>query len=335
VGAVREWVVAADDRTGAFEVAALLADVVGPTLVTVGRPSEGSCVVDIATRALLADEAAARAAAVEATPSHWAAHKIDSTLRGQWAAELRTRHEVGGRPVVVLPAWPQMGRTCIGGVVYVHGTPLGNVLELMPGTVLLADTAALRAWLAGDGLLAVCDIADDAAMHAAAAALAEVDNDVLVAGAAGPLGAVFAARSSGRYSSVTPPLDRPCLVVCGSANPVSREQVARLAAAHPHVVVVAAVSPANEGELEAGVAIALAEEARGVAAALQPSTVVLVGGDTAAAYLGDAPRLVGGSAAPGMPYSFDEHGAGPLVITKAGGFGAPDALVQLFSRRAG
>ena len=108
--------VAADDRTGAFEVAALFAAVVGPTRVTVGVPAAGSCVVDIATRSLSADEAAERAAVMEATPSRWAGHKIDSTLRGQWATELRTRHETGGRRVVVLPAWPALGRTCRRGV---------------------------------------------------------------------------------------------------------------------------------------------------------------------------------------------------------------------------
>jgi len=334
MSAVRDWLVAADDRTGAFEVAALFAHVIGPTLVTVGWPAGESCVVDIATRTLPADEAAARAAAVEATPSSWAAHKIDSMQRGQWVAELRTRQQVSGRRVVVLPAWPEMGRTCIGGVVHVHGAPLGNVLELMPGSVLLANVAALREWLAGDGLLAVCDIADDATMHAAAAVLAAVDSNVLVAGPAGPLGAVFAARSSRRNPSVPPSLDDPVLVVCGSANPVSHEQVARLAAAHPDVVVVTVVEPDNERDLDVGVAAALAEEARATAVALRPGTIVLIGGDTAAAYLGDSPRVVGGSVAPGMPFSHDELGGGPTVITKAGGFGAPDALVQLFSRRA-
>ena len=329
--------VAADDRTGAFEVAALIADVVGPTLVTVGTPAAGSCVVDIATRSQPADEAAARAAAMDATPSRWTAHKIDSTLRGQWATELRARHEVGGRRIVVLPAWPAQGRTCIGGVVHVHGAPHGNVLELLPGTVLVSNAAELREWLTGDGMLVVCDIGDDIAMHAVAAELADSDADadagVMVAGPAGPLGAVFAARSGDRFRTTTPAIDGPCLVVCGSANPVSREQVRRLLTARPQVVVVAAPEP--EGDLDPDIAAALADEARAVAATLLPSTNVLLGGDTAAAFLGDAPRLVGGSVAAGMPFSFDEHGGGPLVVTKAGGFGGPDALVDLLGGETG
>jgi uncharacterized protein YgbK (DUF1537 family) len=125
------------------------------------------------------------------------------------------------------------------------------------------------------------------------------------------------------------------LVVRGSANQVSIEQVARLQASGVAVAVVAAPEVADGADLDVAVAEALADEARVVAESLQPRTVVLIGGDTAAAYLGDAPRLVGGTVAPGMPFSVDADGRGPVVITKAGGFGATDALVELFSPRAG
>jgi uncharacterized protein YgbK (DUF1537 family) len=64
-------------------------------------------------------------------------------------------------------------------------------------------------------------------------------------------------------------------------------------------------------------------------------TLLVIGGDTAAAVLGDEPRLVGGTVAPGMPWSLDADGGGPLVITKAGGFGDPDALARLLSRETG
>ena len=49
----------------------------------------------------------------------------------------------------------------------------------------------------------------------------------------------------------------------------------------------------------------------------------------ASALLGDAPRRVGGFAGPGMPWSLDQWGAGPLVVSKAGAFGGPDALLGL------
>ena len=86
---------------------------------------------------------------------------------------------------------------------------------------------------------------------------------------------------------------------------------------------------ASEGELRPEVAMVLAERASRWILDAQPDTIIVIGGDTAAALLGDAPRLVGGCAAPGMPWSRDEAGGGPLVVTKAGGFGGPDALVDL------
>jgi uncharacterized protein YgbK (DUF1537 family) len=322
---VRDWIVAADDRTGAFEVAALVAEVSGPTLVTVGSPSEGSCVVDIATRPATAEVAAERAAAVEATPSAWSAHKIDSTLRGNWAAELIARHAEGGRRVVVLPAWPALGRTCVGGVVLVDGRPLGSVHEHLPGVAGVSGADELRDWLAGTGAFATCDIVDDAVMHAVAAVLA--DADVLVAGPAGPIGAVFAARAGGRRLLPAAEIAGPILVVCGSANPVSRRQLAELVARRPDVDILA--TPPTDGELDARAADELGATARARAAELRPSTIVVIGGDTAAAFLGDDPRMVGGFAAPGMPFSRNGDGRGPLVVTKAGGFGVPDALVRL------
>jgi uncharacterized protein YgbK (DUF1537 family) len=71
---------------------------------------------------------------------------------------------------------------------------------------------------------------------------------------------------------------------------------------------------------------------------LRADVLVLVGGDTAAAVLGDAPRSVGGYAALGMPWSRavesrgtsgEVRGEGPLVITKAGSFGTVESLVEV------
>ena len=162
---------------------------------------------------------------------------------------------------------------------------------------------------------------------AAAAVLA--GSDVLVAGPAGPLGAVFAARSGAWPADPAADVTGPVLVVCGSANAVSHEQLAQLEHAGLGTTVVA--PEATSGPLDGHAAERVAEQAHDVAVALQPGTIVLVGGDTAAAFLGDPPRLVGGFAAPGMPFSRDADGGGPLVVTKAGGFGTPDALVRLLS----
>jgi hypothetical protein len=47
--------------------------------------------------------------------------------------------------------------------------------------------------------------------------------------------------------------------------------------------------------------------------------------------LGDEPRFVGGSAAPGVAWSRSPGATGPLVLTRAGGFGPPSALVELLA----
>jgi 4-hydroxythreonine-4-phosphate dehydrogenase len=276
------------------------------------------------------DAAAAAASAIDSTPSGWTAHKMDSTLRGNWAAEVRSRQAVRGSRVVVLPAWPALGRTCVDGVVRVHGDPIGSVLDHLPEATLARTADDLLVWLDGDGATVVCDIADDATMDAMASLVAGL-NGLLVVGPAGPLGAVFAARFGHSAHAAAPPIEGPVLVVRGSANRVSVEQVDRLVAAGLDVTVVAAA--AAEGPLHHGVAADLAMDARDAATRISPATIVLLGGDTAAAYLGNAPRLVGGTVATGMPWSRDVDGGGPLVITKAGGFGGPDALVSLLSPR--
>ncbi len=325
---MREWLVTADDRTGALEAGAEIARSLGPTTVTVGVPPDGVGVVDLGTRHLASDDAAARLGA--APVARWNAHKIDSTLRGNWLPELRARQVATGRRVVLIPAWPAMGRTCIRAVVHVHGEPIADLARLVPEATALADADQLGRWLDdGDGLVGAVDVVDTAAMVAVSRAVAR--HDVLVVGPAGPIGQVLGQRPSLRAAvTTTPVVAAPVLVVCGSASSVSREQVARLRVAYPEVTVVS--GPAPDGDLEPSVAAGLAERASERIRAGSFATIVILGGDTAAAVLGGAPRLVGGTIRPGMPWSRDADGGGPLVITKAGGFGGPDALIALLER---
>ena len=51
--------------------------------------------------------------------------KIDSTLRGGWAAEVAAMQPALGLALVA-PAFPDLGRTVCGGMVFVHGTPLAE-----------------------------------------------------------------------------------------------------------------------------------------------------------------------------------------------------------------
>ena len=77
---------------------------------------------------------------------------------------------------------------------------------------------------------------------------------------------------------------------------------------------------------------ALAELARAALGQRDWRSVVIIGGDTAAALLGDGPIDVGGTVGTGMPW-FRMPGGGPIVVTKAGGFGVASTLTDLLLER--
>ena len=146
-------------------------------------------------------------------------------------------------------------------------------------------------------------------------------------------------------------LPLPALVVCGSLHPVARQQLASLVAAGASERVLGRELPAGSGErvlvlrsrvpaelpvpdaAARAVADELADAARSALVTGRWRTVVVIGGDTAAAVLGDAPVAVGGTVAPGMPWFRLTSADGPIVVTKAGGFGAADALRDLLLER--
>ena len=113
------------------------------------------------------------------------------------------------------------------------------------------------------------------------------------------------------------------------------EEAARVLAAG-RVVVVASnrpPAPAVDGGGAHRAAAALAHAAGRLAAQVRIGTLIVLGGDTAEAVLGDGSLFAGGTLAPGTPWSrrLADDGDGPLIVTRAGGFGAADALVQLLS----
>ena len=79
------------------------------------------------------------------------------------------------------------------------------------------------------------------------------------------------------------------------------------------------------------IASALGDAAREAIQSGRFATVVVVGGDTAAAVLGDRVVLVGGTVAPGVAWSRAWGDDGPLLLTKPGGFGTPSTIVDLVS----
>ena len=257
-------------------------------------------------------------------------------MSGNGAHEVRARRLATGRRLIVLPGWPDMGRTCVAGVVKLFDEPVGAIKDYLPEAALVPHVAALHHWWSTRRAVAVCDVTDTETMLGLAAAVAALPQDeLIVAGPAGPLAAVWRAWSGVRPTPPAPPsVELPALVVCGSANPMAHRQLGQLRMSRPQVEVLA-VDPAGDADLDAGPARELARKARARLAAGDIATLVLVGGDTAAAVLGDEPRRVGGMIAPGMPWSRDAHGGGQLVITKAGGFGGVDALTRMFPGKTG
>jgi uncharacterized protein YgbK (DUF1537 family) len=355
--------VAADDRTGAFEVAAALADReaggVDGVPVTVW-PDVGSAdvsVVDLASRHLSPHAAAERAAGLGArTP---AAHKIDSTLRGNWARELVARHITTRLAVLLLPALPALGRVCVGGVVFNGGRPVhegqGDARQRIAGSrpaehlraagasdvVELAAAADLAAWAAAPGGFAVVDASSDADLEALVALWPR--SAVLLSGTS----AAIAASAGITAARVVRHINGPALVVCGSANPVARAQLAAAVGSGTTVAKDAAsaisalaarrdtilATPVPNGPIDANRADAeaarLAAQVEEVAAkAPHLAAIVVIGGDTAAAVLGTAPVRVLGSVAPGTAWLVSSRYRLP-VITRAGGFGDERALADL------
>lgn len=377
----------ADDRTGAFETAGACAErsgsdvlvrVAGRSAIATGGDGHAVSVCDIGTRHL--DAAAARVEvrrALEETPSSVRqAHKIDSTLRGNWAHELAERVASGQR-ILLVPALPSLGRVCVDGTVLVDGVPVAEhmaadarapVRSSRPTDHLIAagvTSGAVRSlrvddvapWLrATDTMVSVVDAStgDDLACIAAQWALGSGDvvlagtSEALAAGVAAAHGGVTAARTSARLAV---PLLRPLVVVCGSLHAGARRQLdalaqhgvtiattdaddamARLPAALAEHGVAAIASPiprrtpVSDRDAE-NAATSLAATVSWLVSTSRLATVVIVGGDTAAAVLGSDDVLVGGLVAPGTPWLRGPDGT--TFVTRAGGFGGDDALLRL------
>lgn len=363
-----ELFVTADDRTGALETAAALADAGAGSVDAVVWPSvpsqrPGVVVVDLGTRHLSADEARQRMVSI--TSRSRRGHKIDSTLRGNWPDELAVM--AADRPVLLIPALPELGRTCVDGIVREHGRPVheggagtdvrrpvtsARPDELLrevgvPAVTSLTDVEATHRWLDRPHGLAVADAAHSATIDRLVAAWSDGRSDVVLAGTAAVLGAA-ARMSDGRalpvpFRTVEPPV----LVVCGSAHRAARAQIDCVD--RSAVPVMTASDEVSVHHLAHGSALVLATEhqvgdvdvrhAEAAASALARAVdrlqegvavgaLVLIGGDTSAAVLGAASVTVHGSIAAGTAWA-EADGFEMPVITRAGGFGDDDALLEL------
>ncbi len=321
----------ADDRTGALEIGGLVADPQTPVPVGHVVESERCCVVDIASRHLTKEGAQAAMAAVVARPAEHRAHKMDAGLRGNWAFEIEVLLQSGYK-VAVICAFPDAGRVCRDGIVYIHGLP---VLESVFGNDPLNSPVSSKPaevlehyGVTGDWV--VWDAKDNEEMLSnIRRAIAE---DRVVIGAAGAIGAL--AREflpAAPASSVD--LPQPAIVVCGSLNELSRAQIEAVGvpiqtvgdALDLSAPVTILATPVPGGAIDDDQAVAMAGQVAGVLQSgwEQIGTLMVIGGDTVAAIVGDDPLECLGTVEPGIPASMYR---GVCLVTKGGGIGQPESV---------
>ena len=379
----------ADDRTGAHETAGACADVgCGPVpvvswsglefnvhLTRIARNGDefGSrvLVIDLATRHLEPFAVAERIHTCQRLVGETdstseadsmeirLAHKLDSTLRGNWATEIVTmqRHRVG--PVIVVPAFPVAQRACVGGVVLDHGVPVhegptgadarqplrssepAHHLRSVGATDVanLPTIESLRRWLrrrtAG---IAVCDAASPEDLAGLGAVWSEHPTATFAGTAASVAAAANALIGKTRQAVVRRPVlpvDPPTLLVCGSLHPAVRRQLSLLkrridGTAFASSTDIIATPLADTAPIVAEVAerhaTELADSARSAMAKRRYRTVIVLGGDTTAAILGDDSMVIHGTLATGAAWGIRDD---IVIVTRPGGFGDDDALHEL------
>jgi uncharacterized protein YgbK (DUF1537 family) len=264
-------VIVADDLTGALDVAGPFANRGHPTWVAVDHRQVEA-----------AQFAAAQVLSVNATSRHLPAalaaslvqetiarlcppqteiliKKIDSTLRGNVAAETLAAMQASGRPnAIVIPAFPAQGRTVADGIVHVQGVPLPQtpfardalspppsepldrvMRAAAPQAVVQTVSAAGPFELssrAQQPCIYVVDSATDADLRRTVETLGERLRQCVLVGSAGIAGAVAQVRLRDRPHPPLPQVDGDVLAVVGSRAEQSALQV-ELLAQQPEVAV--------------------------------------------------------------------------------------------------
>lgn len=280
--------------------------------------------------------------------------KIDSRLRGPWAAEIAAlTAQQPGHDIVLTSALPEQGRIVAGGRVVTFGTvePVNAAEELARYGI---SCAAARP---GDTVphgVSLWDAATDGDLDRIAATALRGARPVIFCGSAGLAAAVCRAHGG------TPPapcrIVGPVLMLVGTDHPATRQQIAVLARSSGHSVISVgsgaagweAVADHLAGERSCVVTVDLAPNTGRHDAAMQiestfaallarvspPPTLFVTGGATlmgVARWLGADGLRVAGQVAPGTPLAslvgsrFD----GVRVVTKSGGFGNPESLKRL------
>lgn len=315
----------ADDLTGAADCAAAFLARSPEVVVALDQDARLAAPVlsiDLGTRGLAQEVAGAHVmralSSSRARRARILYKKIDSTLRGNVAAELAAARDAlgAGRPILVAPAFPAQNRTVLDGRVYVDGKPLrgGNLKRVLGGLD-----------------VTIHDAASDADLRGIARNALALQPRPLFVGSAGLARALAAELPRRKPRPGCMPRGEIAVVV-GSASPTSQRQADRLARVAKRE---GAALYRLEWNRKMADAAALVQAFGRIAARHENAgAYVLTGGDTARAVL-EARGIRGirllGEAEPGVPFGTSIP-FGLLVCTKAGGFGGPDTLVHCVRR---
>jgi uncharacterized protein YgbK (DUF1537 family) len=347
----------ADDLTGALDSATQFTGSAGPLPVLLRAQApwpEGSFALDLSCRDGV--EAMAVAAAVESSVCYRGADvafkKIDSLLRGHWAAELAALSAAGlFRRIVLAPAFPAQHRVTRGGRQAIEA-PDGEtvVLDIDP----VAELSRRGVIVLRDGEQGRSEPGERTPVHLFDASTQEdLDAIVRLNAAEGPIlwcGAAGLARAlAGAPPARVAPEGAAHLVVIGSNHPVTRTQIEVLGRDQAHLIRLFDADGRKSADRLAetmarhGRCVALADLPVGLApdeaanciagwfAAMvpyldPPQILTVVGGETFAAVcrgLGATVVTVEGEYQPGVPGSRMASGLwdGTRCFSKSGAFG--------------
>lgn len=251
--------------------------------------------------------------------------KIDSRLKGHVAAETKALHRHGQKRIVC-PAIPRLGRFVVNGALTGSGVacpiPVAPLVGADPGEVLEA--------------------ASDQQIDKG---IAPAPTDALFVGAAGLAEALARTLVPTPQSRPEPMPSAPALIAIGSRDPVTLAQLQNLETIPAPNGEVPDPSPQAGSyqllQLTAGahpLPADMVEQTftRGVAQWVEmtnPATLVLSGGETASAALaclGIRVLEIQGEVLSGLPFCRALDGRPSLgIVTKSGGFGTPQTLMDL------
>jgi uncharacterized protein YgbK (DUF1537 family) len=327
----------ADDLTGALEVGAKFSGCGLPSAVAAPGsvpPEAPVVVIDTETRHLSGREAEQVVYERATYAARILYKKTDSTLRGNIAAELRAlQRRYGPSRIAYVGAYPALGRTVRGGVLYVDGVPVSDtgfgrdplnpVLDSRIRTVVDADCECV-----------VFDGESDGDIDRAAQAILGDPQFRIVAGPAAIAGAIACRLSGAAPEPFWPRIDT-CLIVNGSRHEVSRRQIEVALGSG----CISAASGARwrlfvgEPGSGSGDPLEIARDTGRQVAAMREgyAGLMVFGGDTAFGILealGCPVLRPSGEILPGVPVStMDGHRQ--VLITKAGGFGDAGIIARL------